>query len=561
MTSPLWLGLIGLVCAGAGYLAAFVRERSLRPALEALFEEKEVRSAETVKRLSAKNQKLELALERIESAFYATMDPIVARMIIDRKIHNEKRHVTIMFADVVDFTSEAEKHPPETVVSTLNQMFTAIDPVFARFRGHIDKYLGDGLMAEFGAPYSAHNHPLLAVLAALRIQQRMVEGKFSWKVRIGIASGPLIVGLIGSERRRAYTAIGDAVNLSSRLQVLCPIGGVCVDEEVYRLVKRWFNVRRIQEGLGAKEVHVLESQLGLLNKAVELAPNSKQCLEAVNICAELGDVERAMHFHQIAARLEPAQQAAFDNALAVAIRACNERAFVTVKGKRERVSAYEIQGLRDIWSDRARLPAKVMHIFRWLETELELPEECILAIEAIEGRLGRAAVTGAISGAVAEQLGLGDAQVRMAFLAGYFCDVGKRDVPEHILCYEGRLLDLPQSDQELLRNHVAQTEKVMEEIGAPTTPELMRAIAHHHERFDGTGYPKGLKDEEISLLGRIVRVADTYEAITAWRPHQDPLTPRAALIEIGRDMNGGGIDPKVGKAFLEMMGGLPSVVP
>lgn len=555
MTSPVWFGLIALAAGGAGYLAAVVLERYKRPAREALSDAKDAHSEETVKRLSEKNRKLELALERIESAFYATIDPVVARMIIDRKIRNEKRTVTIMFTDVVGFTAEAEKQPPETVVATLNRMFTAMDPVLARFRGHIDKYLGDGLMAEFGAPHSAHNHPLLAVLAALRIQRHMVEGKFPWKIRIGIASGPLLVGLIGSERRRAYTAVGDTVNLASRLQALCPAGSVCVDEEVHRFVKRWFNVRHIQEGLGANEVHALESQLELLNQAIGLAAHPKQCLEAVNLCAQLGDISRAKYFHKMATCLEPAHQAEFDNALAVAIKASNEHSFITIKGKRERIAAYEIQGLRDIWSDRERLPAKVMHIFRWLETELDLPEECMQAIEAQEGRLGRGAVTGAISGAVAEKMGLGDAQVRTAFLAGYFCDVGKRDVPENILCYEGRLLDLPQSDQELLRSHVAQTQKVMEEIGVAASPDLLSAIAHHHERFDGTGYPKGLKGEEISLLGRIVRAADTYEAITGWRPHQDPLTPRAALIEICRDISGGAIDPKVGKAFLEVMGG------
>ncbi len=526
--NPFWLVLVALACGGAGYLAAYFRGK---------------RSSEA-------------AVKRVESAFYSTMDPLVARMIIDRKIKNEKRTVTIMFTDLADFTAETEKLPPESVVTMLNRMFAEIDPVLSRFRGHIDKYLGDGLMAEFGAPYSAHNHPVLAVLAALRIQQRLAEEKFPWKMRIGLASGPLIVGIVGSERRRAYTAVGDAVNLASRLQTLCPNGSVCVDEAIYGSVKRWFNVRRIQEGRGPKEIRALESQLALLSNAVGLAPNAKQCLEAVGLCAALGDIKRAMHFHRAAARAAPSQQAEIDAALAAAIRSYEERAFVTIKGKKEQISAYEIQGLRDIWSDKDRLPAKVMHVFRWLETEVELPfEEWMSSIEALEGRLGRAQAAGAISGAVAERLGLGDAAVRTAFLAGYYCDVGKRDVPENILCYQGRLQDLPSSDQALLRGHVAGARKVLEEIGAPVTPELLSAIADHHERFDGAGYPRGLKGEDISLLGRIVRAADTYEAVTAWRPHQDPLTPQAALNLIFQDVAGGAIDPKVGKAFLDVMGG------
>lgn len=546
-TGPFWVVLLALAAGGAGGLALILRERFRRRSAA------EAAAGEAVERLTEKSRGLERELERVEAAFYSTMDPLVAKMIIERRIHNEKRSATIMFADLVNFTAEVEKHPPETVVSMLNRIFTEIDPIVARFRGHIDKYLGDGLMVEFGAPHSAHNHPLLAVLAALRMQERMREGQFPWRMRIGLASGPLLVGLIGSEHRRAYTAIGDAVNLASRLQALCPIGGVCVDEEVYRSVKRWFNVRRIQEEHGAKEVEYLETRLRLLSNA--LALNLRQCIEGVNLCAELGDFERAAHFSKMAALLEPASQAEFNDALEAAVTACAERAFVTIKGKKKRVTAYEITGLRDIWSDKERLPAKVMHVFRWLETELDLPEEGMSAIEAREGRLGRAQVTGAVSAAIAEQMGLSGAPVRAAFLAGYFCDAGKRDVPENILCYEGHLLDLPQQDQELLRGHVGRAEQVMEEMGVRAAPEVLRAIAEHHERFDGAGYPRGLKGEEISLLGRIVRVADTYEAITAWRPYQDPQTPEAALIEICRDIGAGAIDPDVGKAFLTVMGG------
>ena len=178
----------------------------------------------------------------------------------------------------------------------------------------------------------------------------------------------------------------------------------------------------------------------------------------------------------------------------------------------------------------------------------------MLGIEAVEGAIGHAESTAALCGALAEFIGLGEAEVRKAFLTGYLHDIGKRAVPEHLLNYDGPLSDLPEADQRWVRSHVEAAPAVLKELKIPAPADVVAAIAQHHENFDGTGYPKGLKGKEICLLARIVRVAEAYDALTSWRPYREAWTGDAALAEVGRDINRRRVDPELGEAFLRMMG-------
>jgi adenylate cyclase len=133
--------------------------------------------------------------------------------------------VTVFFADIRDFTSIAEKSPPHIVVNVLNRFFTAMTEIIFAHIGTLDKYLGDGLMAIFGAPYHSNNDAINAVNAAITMQRRMVKlnselenlGFVPIEIGIGINTGEVTVGCIGSERRMDYTAIGNTVNLASKL--------------------------------------------------------------------------------------------------------------------------------------------------------------------------------------------------------------------------------------------------------------------------------------------------------------------------------------------------------
>ncbi|HEY5995215.1 MAG TPA: adenylate/guanylate cyclase domain-containing protein [Gallionellaceae bacterium] len=139
----------------------------------------------------------------------------------------ESRQITILFSDIRGFTTLSEKRTPQQIVSLLNRYFTLQVGVVFRHGGSLDKFIGDCIMAFWGAPLDDPNHARNAVAAALemadvlqRFKQELGEQDAGFDVGIGIHSGPAVVGLIGSEQRREYTAIGDTVNLGSRIEGL-----------------------------------------------------------------------------------------------------------------------------------------------------------------------------------------------------------------------------------------------------------------------------------------------------------------------------------------------------
>jgi adenylate cyclase len=134
--------------------------------------------------------------------------------------------VTVLFSDIRSFTSMSESLPPEVVVQLLNEYFADMTPIVFEHQGLLDKYIGDGMMALFGVPYPSEDSPANAISAAIAMQRRMVTlnkelhqaGLPQVAIGIGINTGVVTVGYIGSEQHTDYTAIGDAVNLSARLE-------------------------------------------------------------------------------------------------------------------------------------------------------------------------------------------------------------------------------------------------------------------------------------------------------------------------------------------------------
>jgi len=134
----------------------------------------------------------------------------------------------VLFSDIRGFTSVSEKGEPEDIVQTLNEYFTRMVDIVFKHKGTLDKFVGDMVMALFGAPLEDVNHAEHAVDAALEMidellklnEQWTAEGRPALDIGIGINTGPMIAGNIGSEAIMSYTVIGDAVNLGSRLESL-----------------------------------------------------------------------------------------------------------------------------------------------------------------------------------------------------------------------------------------------------------------------------------------------------------------------------------------------------
>src|SRR3990172_7987400 len=170
-------------------------------------------------------------------------------------LEGERKQVTLLFADLSGFTALSEKIDPEEVRSLMNNCLKLVIEEVHNYEGTINKFTGDGVMALFGAPIALEDHPYRAVGAALRIQESLKsfgeeikrERGIDFKMRIGINTGLVVVGSIGNDLSMEYTAMGDTVNLASRLEGLAEPGTILVSENTYKLVKDYFEFKPIGE--------------------------------------------------------------------------------------------------------------------------------------------------------------------------------------------------------------------------------------------------------------------------------------------------------------------------
>jgi adenylate cyclase len=187
---------------------------------------------------------------------------VVERVVADPtmlRFGGERRDLTILFSDIRSFTTYSEQHDAEQVVEVLREYLTRmVDAVF-RQEGTLDKFIGDAVMAIFGAPVPQRDHALRACRTALdmmrelrRLQEKWkAEGRAPFEMGIGINTGEVIVGNLGSDQRFDYTVIGDPVNLAARMESLNKdfpqAGGILLSEYTYDLVKERVEARHLGE--------------------------------------------------------------------------------------------------------------------------------------------------------------------------------------------------------------------------------------------------------------------------------------------------------------------------
>ena len=184
-------------------------------------------------------------------------------------LSGERRQVTVLFCDVRGFTPMSERLAPEEVVLLLNDFYTLMIETTFKYDGTLDKFLGDAVMAVFGAPMAHPDHSARAIRTALAMQEgitglnerRVRDGKEAISVGIGVSAGEAVAGTVGTEDRMEYTVIGDSVNLAARLESNAKPGQILISHRTYERVRDLVDARplgRIRVKGKEEEVEVYE---------------------------------------------------------------------------------------------------------------------------------------------------------------------------------------------------------------------------------------------------------------------------------------------------------------
>lgn len=190
--------------------------------------------------------------ERIKSHLERYVPSQVVQAILEAKgdisLTPARKEISILFSDIRNFTSQCEELLPEVIVSYLNEYFTHMVEEIFNHQGTVNKFVGDMIVALFGAPSPVEDSEKLAVQTAISMQKRIQDIPISWvrerfNTGIGISSGKVVVGNIGSPHHMDYTAIGDEVNTASRLQSLAKGGQILVSRSIYEATQHSFSFK------------------------------------------------------------------------------------------------------------------------------------------------------------------------------------------------------------------------------------------------------------------------------------------------------------------------------
>jgi adenylate cyclase len=223
----------------------------------------------------------------------------------------EARAMTIFFSDLENFSTQAEQSTPDALLDQMSVYFEQVTRAIADEAGTVDKFIGDGIMAFWGAPVALPDHTRRGCMAALRAARRMqrvndnwrVDGKPTLRIRIGLNSAEVLVGNIGSSDRFSYTAIGDGVNVAARLEGMNKMFGtsICISDSVFNALASEIVARPLRhvQVKGRKQDFMIYELVGMADSSdpeLEANVNDRRLSEmtwAASNCFEAGDVEGA----------------------------------------------------------------------------------------------------------------------------------------------------------------------------------------------------------------------------------------------------------------------------
>jgi adenylate cyclase len=190
--------------------------------------------------------------------FQRLLSPAIAELVVSGEVAVEKgghaRDTTVFFSDIRGFTSMTENSSAQEIVDMLNEYFELMVEIVFKHEGTLDKFVGDEIMALFGAPVAHEDDPYRAVKVAVEQRdvleewnlKRVSEGKQPIHIGIGINSGSVVAGYLGSSKALEYTVIGDVVNTAARLCSYAKAGEIIISQSTYELVKDHFNTQELE---------------------------------------------------------------------------------------------------------------------------------------------------------------------------------------------------------------------------------------------------------------------------------------------------------------------------
>ena len=280
------------------HLSAIEASRELDTANAALS-----RANETLEdSVRARTAELSAALDEVrrekglsETLLRRMAPPEVIPLMLQDKLFAQRLDVTILFTDLEGFTAYSAGMEPDETFSQLNEFFSWAGDVIGRYRGYINKTLGDGVMALFGVPFDSATHRTDAVLAALEMQ-REISAQFPFGMRVGISTGTVTAGMLGPANKSLYDVLGDAVNLASRIQALCPTRGVAVSPSCEEALKPWFRLTPLEaheiKGVGHMTCSQVVGLRAIAEDARRIDPTSRFAADYLPVIEEVETFKR-----------------------------------------------------------------------------------------------------------------------------------------------------------------------------------------------------------------------------------------------------------------------------